>query len=151
MKINNPFSKKNLLILSPVILVMILDLVFTLVGQPPQYWQNYSYFNEGSPLGQTLMLNPFGFILFFTSYILFVVILSGILPRPLNIMFALSFYLGHIWGSSTWLGTIYYKISGNSYYVWNESWYLSIGYFIFIAIISGFFINKWLKINKAAA
>ena len=69
MKIKNPLSKNNLLILAPVILVMILDLVFTLVGQPAYYWQNYSFFNEGSPLGQILMQNPVYFILFSIFYL----------------------------------------------------------------------------------
>jgi len=136
----------NILIMAPVILVMVLDLVFTLAGQPDYYWQNYDFFNEGSPLGQIIMpAHPAYFILFFVFYLVFVVFILSILPKPLNIMTALSFFLGHVWGSSTWLGTIYYKITGN--YFAANSWYLDIGYFIILAIISSFFINKWLKLK----
>lgn len=145
MKINNPLSKKNLLILTPVILVMILDLVFTMAGQPARYWQNYGSFSEGSPLGQTLMLNPAYFILFFIFYLFFVILLASFLPRPFNIMIAIGFFLGHVWGSSTWLGTIFYKLTGD--YFSGNIWYLNVGYFIFIAVISGFCISKWLKIT----
>jgi hypothetical protein len=149
MKIKNPFSRQNIFVLIPLILVMIIDFVFTVVGQPETYWQNHNYFNEGSPLGQILMLNPAHFIIFFVFYILFVIVLAGILPRPVNITVALGFYLGHIWGSSTWLGTIFYKITGDEYILIYGSWYLTVGYFAAIAIISGFCINKWLKKNLA--
>jgi hypothetical protein len=145
MKISNSFSKDKILLLLPVILVMLLDLIFTLFGQPDYYWQNHSLFNEGSPLGQILMLNPAVFIAAFVFYIAFVIFLSAILPKPLNIVFALSFYLGHVWGSSTWLETIFYKLTGN-YYA-GDAWYLNIFYFIFIAAISGLCVSKWLKIK----
>jgi hypothetical protein len=144
MKIKNPFSKNNLFILAPVLLVMILDLIFTMTGQPDYYWQNHAFTNEGSPLGQIIMsANPVYFILFFVFYLVFVIVLVGLLPRPLNIMTGLGFLFGHIWGSSTWLGTIYEKLIGD-YFTGND-WYLKIGYFIAIAIISGAFVDKWLK------
>lgn len=146
MKINNPLSKNNLLIFTPVILVMILDLVFTMVGQSASYWQNYSFFNEGSPLGQILMLNPIHFILFFIFYLLLIIFLVSFLPKPFNIIVAIGFFLGHVWGSSTWLGTIFYKLTGD--YFTGNVWYLNIGYFIFIAVISGICIDRWLKIDK---
>jgi len=104
----NPFSKNNLTILTPMILVMVLDLVFTLVGQPKGYWQDYGLFNEASPLGQALMLHPAYFILFFIFYLVFVIFLAGLLLKPFNIMVGVGFFLGHAWGSSTWLGTIFH-------------------------------------------
>ena len=131
----NPFSKNNLTILAPMILVMVLDLVFTLVGQPKGYWQDYGLFNEASPLGQILMLHPAYFILFFIFYLVFVIFLAGFLPKPFNIMVGVGFFLGHVWGSSTWLGTIFH----------GDVWYLTVGYFIFIAVVSGLCINRWLK------
>ena len=142
MKIKNPFSKSNILILVPVILVMLLDGVFTLAGQPAQYWQNYHLFNEASPLGQVLMLHPAYFVVFFVFYILFVMFLAANLKRPFNIIVALGFFLGHAWGSSTWVSTIFYKLTG--VYAVND-WCLVVGYFIIIAVISGFCINKWAK------
>ena len=145
MKINKLLSKNNLLILTPVILVMILDLVFTIVGQSAFYWQNYGFFNEGSPLGQILMLNPAYLILFFIFYILFVIFLVEFLPKPFNIIVAVSFFLGHAWGSSTWVPAIFRKLTG-VYTI--DDWWLIIGYFVIIAIISSFCINKWLGIKN---
>jgi len=145
MKFTNPFSKNSLLVLTPLILVMVLDLAFTMGGQSAYYWKDYRYFNEGSPLGQFLMLNPYFFILFFIFYLLFVFILINILPKPFNIMVAIGFFLGHVWGSSTWLETIFYRLTGISFA--GNVWYLNVGYFIFIAIISGFCISKWLKMT----
>lgn len=143
MKIRNILSKNNFLIIAPLILVMVLDLVFTMAGQPAYYWQDYSFFNEGSPLGQTLMLNPVYFISFSIFYLFFVIFLISFLPKPFNIMTAIAFFLGHVWASSSWLGTFFYKITGN--YFTGDVWYLNIGYFIIIAAISGFCINQWLR------
>jgi len=140
----NPFSKSNILILIPVILVMVLDLIFTLVGQPDHYWKNYGLFNESSPLGASLLsLHPGYFIIFFIFYLLFVLFLIVNLKRPLNIIVALSFFLGHVWGSSTWVTSLVYCYTSINI----DSWYLIIGYFIIIAVVSGFCINKWLKLS----
>ncbi len=145
MRIKSPFSRQNILILSPIILVMILDLVFTLVGQPKYYWGNYLFLSEGSPLGKVLLSwHPAYFVLFFILYLLFVLFLITNLKKPLNIIVALSFFLGHIWGSASWIPVLLYHFSQISV----GSWYLTIGYFIIISIVSGFCINKWLKIKK---
>jgi len=146
MKTNNPFSKQNILILIPLILVMILDLTFTLVGQPESYWYNYKFFNEGSPLGPVLMsYHPGYFILFFVFYLLFVLFLATNLPRPLNIIVAIGFFLGHAWGSSSWMQVIIYRFLS----IRINEWYSVIGYFVIIAIISGFCINQWLKTKNS--
>ncbi len=142
MTIKNPFSKQNVLILSPVILVMVLDFAFTLVGQPKYYWGNYLFFNEGSPLGKILLSwHPAYFILFFILYLFFVLFLIINLKRPLNIMVAIGFFLGHVWGSASWVPLLFPRF----FQVQIESWYLTIGYFIIISAISGFCISKWLK------
>ncbi|MDD5145321.1 MAG: hypothetical protein PHF44_00510 [Candidatus Pacebacteria bacterium] len=150
MKINNPFSKNNILILSPVILVMLFDLVFTLVGQPKMYWKfSYEFFNEGSPLGEILLgHHPVIFILFFAAYMFFVLFLTTNLKRPFNIIFAMGFFLGHAWGSSSWVPGIAGKLFQIKNPAYINDWYFIIGYFIFISIISGICINIWFK-NKA--
>jgi hypothetical protein len=143
------FSKKNLLLAAPVILAMIIDLVFTVTGQPDSYWTDFSNLNEGSPLGIFfLSRNPILFLIFFLVYILFVLFLITKLKRPLNIMVAIGFFLGHVWGSSTWLWTIFYKIT-KVQLDFKQFWYLEISYVIFVAVISGLCINRWLKIYDA--
>jgi hypothetical protein len=141
----NLFSKSNILILTPLILVMVLDAVFTLAGQSEYYWQNYSLFNESSPLGQTLMLNPAYFILFFILYLPFVLFLATNLKKPFNIMIAIGFFLGHAWGSASWVPTIFHRLTG---VYTTEEWWLTVGYFIVIAAISGLSIDKWLKTRR---
>lgn len=140
----NPFSKNNLLIAAPLVIVMMLDGIFTMAGQPEAYWQNYALFNEGSPLGQSLMLNPAYFISFFLAYLILVSVLVISLKRPFNIMVWLGFFLGHAWGGSTWVNTILFKLTG---ICGIDGWYLMVGYFVLIAIITGLFIDKWLKLK----
>ena len=125
---------------------MVLDFIFTLAGQPAYYWQNHIFFDEGSPLGRILMQNPAYFVLFFILYLLFVIFLLANLKRPFNIVIAIGFFLGHVWGSSTWLGIIFYKLTGN--YFTADIWYLNIGYFAVIAVISGICVDRWLRIWK---
>lgn len=150
MKINNPFSKNNLLVLAPVILVMLFDLIFTLVGQSEIYWtKSYRFFNEGSPLGEILLgYHPGYFVLFFVFYLLFVLFLTTNLKRPLNIIVAIGFFLGHVWGSSSWIPLLVLRFSSYKNYLNFNEWYPTIGYFILIAIISGICVNKWLKIKN---
>ena len=141
----SPFSKNNLFIIAPLAIVMILDGVFTMAGQPDAYWQNYTLFNEGSPLGQSLMLNPAHFISFFIAYVVLVAILVVSLKRPLNVIVWLGFFLGHAWGGSTWAPKIFFDLTGIVANI--EGWYLTVGYFILIAVIAGLFVNKWLKLK----
>ncbi|MDD5144928.1 MAG: hypothetical protein PHW72_02290 [Candidatus Pacebacteria bacterium] len=139
MKINNPFSKTRFLALLPLILVMILDLVFTLVGQPKGYWQNYEFFNEAGPLGKFfLSLHPVSFVGFLIIYILFVLFFVSNLKKPLSIIVYITFFLGHVWGSSSWIPLLFNRFSSLRI----DDWYLNIGYFVIIAIITGFCLNK---------
>ena len=142
----NPFLKTNILIIAPLAVVMLLDGIFTLMGQPEAYWQDYTLFNEGSPLGQILMLNPLYFISFFIIYVILATILATNLKRPFNIIVWLGFFLGHAWGASTWVQTIFVNLTG-IYEI--DRWYLVVGYLAVISIISGVFINKWLKLREA--
>jgi hypothetical protein len=141
----NLFSKSNFLIIAPLAIVMVLDGVFTMAGQSEAYWQNYALFNEGSPLGQSLMLNPAYFISFFVAYVVLVSILVVSLKRPLNVIVWLGFFLGHAWGGSTWAPRIFFDLTGIAANI--DRWYLVVGYFILIAVIAGLFINKWLKLK----
>lgn len=135
----NPFSKTNIWITAPLMLAMLLDGIFTLVGQPDAYWQNHTLFNEGSPLGQILMLNPLYFVSFFIVYLILIPLLIVNLRRPLNIMVWLGFFLGHVWGASTWVYLIFTDLTG--IYTINN-WYLVVGYIIIVSVAASIFINK---------
>jgi len=141
----NPFSKTSILITAPLMLTMLLDGVFTLVGQPAEYWQNYALFNEGSPLGQILMLNPLYFISFFIIYLVLVPFIVVNVKRPFSIMIWLGFFLGHVWGASTWVYRIFADLTG----IYDISrWYLVVGYIIIISVVAGIFISKAYEKNK---
>jgi hypothetical protein len=147
MKIKKIFSGKNLSFVFPVLLVMAIDFIFTMVGQPAGYWSNHVFLNEGSPLGIFfLSRNPLFFVLFFILYLLFVFLLIIKLKRPFNIIAGIGFFLGHVWGSSTWIPILVYRYTGQFYL---SDWYFTIGYLIFISAISGIFINQWFKSNKS--
>ncbi|OHA88477.1 MAG: hypothetical protein A2653_00510 [Candidatus Zambryskibacteria bacterium RIFCSPHIGHO2_01_FULL_43_25] len=128
----------------PVLMVMILDGLFTLVGQPAGYWNNPSLVREGSPLGFSLLLhNPFFFILFFIIYL--TVVYWGLkkLPIVISLPGAIALFLGHVWGSSSWLSVLYRKFGFEIFDFYN--WWLSISYFVVIAIITSLFI---LRVDK---
>jgi len=138
----NPFFQSRALVLFPLILVMVLDLVFTIAGQPKYYWQDYRFFNEGSPLGPLLLSrHPGYFIIAFLIYLLFVLFLAVNLRKPFNIILVVALFIAHSWGSASWVPELFFRFF--SFYI--DSWYLIMGYFFVIGIISGFCLNQWLK------
>ncbi len=125
----------------PVALVMVLDFLFTMIGQPSSYWANFSNVNEGSPLGFNLLrINPLFFLIFCAIYLLAMIILIRKLPLFIGATLALSLFLGHVWGSSSWVYTLFRKMgfAGGGF----SRWYLVVGYFILISIISVLIIIK---------
>jgi hypothetical protein len=142
MKLNNPFSKPYLFFVFPLILVMVLDLVFTLIGQSQDYWRNFQFFNEANPLaGFLLSHHPALFVLFFFIYLVFILFLTVNLKKPFNLILYIFFFLIHSWGSSSWLSELFFSYQAN----YLSDWYLHIGYFVFISLVSGFSLNLWLK------
>lgn len=142
MKINNPFSKAYIFVIFPLILVMFLDLIFTLIGQSQDYWRNFQFFNEANPLaGFLLSHHPALFFLLFCVYLILILFLVVNLKKPLNLIFYIFFFLIHSWGSSSWLSELLFSYQAN----YSSDWYLNIGYFIFISLASGFSLTLWLK------
>jgi len=142
MKLINPFSKTYLFFILPLILVMGLDLIFTLIGQSQDYWRNFQFFNEANPLaGFLLSHHPALFVLIFSAYLILALFLVVNLKRPLNLIFYIFFFLIHSWGSSSWLSELFFSSRAD----YSGGWYLSIGYFIFISLISGLSLSFWLK------
>ncbi|MCX6760618.1 MAG: hypothetical protein NTZ84_00720 [Candidatus Nealsonbacteria bacterium] len=142
MKFNNPFSKAYVFLFFPLILVMVLDLVFTLIGQSQDYWRNFQFFNEANPMaGFLLSHHPALFVLFFCIYLILVLFLVVNLKKPFNLIFYIFFFLIHSWGSSSWLSELFFSFQAD----YLSNWCLNIGYFIFISLVSGFSLSLWLK------
>jgi len=142
MKFNNPFSKENIFIVFPLALVTTLDLIFTLIGQSQDYWRNFQFFNEANLFARFLLsVNPALFVLLFFLYFALVLLFIFNLKKPFNLMLYIFFFLIHSWGSSSWLSELFF-----SYQVdYLKDWYLHIGYFLFISLVSGFSLILWLK------
>jgi len=140
-------TRKSLSVLIyPILLVILLDVIFTLLGQPPQYWQSYSLVREGSPLGVSfLQASPFIFVLFMLAYTCLIVFLLKKLPRFWSLILGLTVYSGHLYGSGTWIYVLYLKsrLPDSPF----AHWYLTIGYYIIISFISVLIVYK--KISKA--
>lgn len=147
MGIRKLLSKSNILILTPLILVMVFDFVFTLVGQPAAYWQDFSLVREGNPVARFLLTWHYGYFTLVSFIYGFLVLLLVIkLKRPFNVILAVFLFISHGAASASWVPRIFEKITGT--YPIDIWWYLNFCYYIFIAIISGFCINKWLKIKN---
>jgi len=119
----------------PIIFVLILDCCFTLIGQPGDYWQNFNAISESSPIGFFLLkINPILFIDAFIVYMVVIYVILRKIPQSAAIIVGLSLFLGHVWGSASWLPVIYhqYKFPRFEFY----QWWLTISYFVIIAIAS---------------
>lgn len=118
---------------------MCLDFLFTMIGQPSNYWTDFSYVNEGSPLGFNLLkINPIYFLIFCLLYLLTMVVLIKKLPFKIGAILALSLFLGHSWGSSSWVYHLFQKIGFET--TMFSHWYLTIGYLTIISMISVFLV-----------
>ena len=96
------FSKHALKIL--LVLVMGLDLLFTLTCQPDCYWDDYSTCVEVNPIGEVaLSYHPNCFAGLFVCWIFIAVFLFAKFPRPLNIILVALTLLGHAWWGGSWL------------------------------------------------
>lgn len=143
----NLFSKQNIFILGPLILVMFLDLIFTSVGQSTSYWRDSTIVNEANPLARALLVKHYAYFLLGSFvYGLIIMFLLAKLKRPFNIMLGIGVFISHLFGSASWTPEVFDKITGN--YEYEMYWYLLSGYFIIIAVICGFFVNKWLETKK---
>ncbi len=143
-KQKNILNKNQWIILIPLILVMILDLTFTIIGQPEYYWNNHSYFDEANPIGKILLsTGPLYFIAVFIIYLIGVLFIIIKIHRPWNIMVYLGFFISHAWAGASWTSEILSR-----YFLMNiNEFYSGIIYFIIIAIISGFCFNTINKTN----
>ncbi|GAB4158541.1 MAG: hypothetical protein Fur003_2370 [Candidatus Dojkabacteria bacterium] len=137
-------------IIPPIIAAIFCDLFFTLLGQPDSYWNDASKVSEGSPLGVlTLSNSPFTFILFMILYALFIIFLLKKLNFRLALPLGITVALGHIYGSSSWISLLTYKVLGHDKAF--LSWYLLIGYLGLWACLFSWVIYKMIKgINETS-
>ena len=94
------------------------DVLFTLSGQPEQYWANHKITSEMSPILRHLLEHsPSIYIMGVVAWAIAMAVCILLLPRSLSVCLAITFTIGHsvaVWG---WLVYRY----GFSY--WTHLWY----------------------------
>lgn len=125
----------------PILLVILLDAIFTVIGQPPEYWHKFTNVNEGSPLGfHFLQSNPWLFLVFMAIYMGGVTFLLKKLPLFWSSVLGLTLFIGHTYGSSSWIYIMYSRLGLPDFPFAN--WYLKIGYFVIISLVTSFILRK---------
>lgn len=137
-------SKQNLSIVWPLVLVMVLDLIFTLAGQPEIYWRNHKLYSESNPLAAFLLgKHPILFIFAYISYFFLILFLSANLKRPFSFILIISLFLIHVWATTSWVPTLAYRLFSSQIKI---NWfYSSIAYLTFIGLVTGVGVNKFLR------
>ncbi len=106
---------KKLILNNPLFLVfalpIVVDVVGTVLGQPPEYWSSgYKVFNEAVPIYPLLQIHPLLFITFcLVVWLSFTYWLTKKLKEPLNIWATMSLLIGHGYNSVTWFRIDLYR------------------------------------------
>lgn len=138
-------KKLPLAIIYPTLLVMALDLIFTLAGQSSKYWTSFTSINESSPLGYYLLSNPLFFIVAFIGYLFLVFfLLRNVLPKKIGFAVGIAFFIIHVWGSSSWVDYLIEKGFSISLTV-SQYWIVTVTYLIIISIIFSYCYYPYLK------
>lgn len=121
----------------PMLLVMGLDFWFTLAAQSDSYWQGmYTHCVEMSPPAKALLqAGPGYFAVAYLFYVSAVLLFIMKLSKSLTVI-VMGVLLGHAWGSASWLPCLFSKWVGITLSE-AETWYVSVGYFGFIALVCG--------------
>lgn len=133
--------------LIPVIIVMSLDVLFTVIGQPANYWSSsYRVINEGSSIGYYLLgYSPWIFLGSMAVYIASMVVLMKKLPLFWSVILAMALFIGHIGGSASWAPYVYLKLGMTKFQFFD--WYVRLGYEILIVIVTVLIV--WPEIKKS--
>ncbi|MEK7648297.1 MAG: hypothetical protein AAB400_00075 [Patescibacteria group bacterium] len=118
------------------LLPAVIDVIVTLVGQPPGYWQNYQAVQEGSPGGLALLsIHPGLFIVVFSVYVALTAFILLRWKNAYTLIFGIAVFTGHAWGSSSWIPVLFHGLN----------WYSMIVYFILISLPLGIALNREMQ------
>ncbi len=87
-----------------MLLVMLIDTVCTISGQPAAYWQDHSKVNEIEPVTRFFLV--WGVLPFAVGAVLYLVgafSLVSVIPTRLALSLIFAFLLAHFWGATSWL------------------------------------------------
>ncbi len=120
----------------PCLLAFLLDLSFTLHGQPAEYWAgHYTQTTEGAPFYRMLyQWHPVGAIF---GHLVWAGLIGGLLillPEVLAIVLSIAVVFGHTAGAYTWINAMLLRANG----VEASGWYqLANGMFLLSALVVG--------------
>lgn len=97
---------------SVFVIPIIVDVVGTVLGQPPGYWTSgYKIFSEAAPIYPLLAFHPLVFIILtLIIWLTFTYWLTKKLKEPLNIFATMALLIGHGYNSVSWLRTDLYRL-----------------------------------------
>jgi hypothetical protein len=129
---------KNFFVIA-VLTPLLIDHAVTLYGQPAAYWVDHTQMNEAA-LITLLGFGPAAFIVGTVAYALIVMFLLLKLPMKYSLPLGIFAFVGHVWGSSSWIPEI---LESNNISV--SYWLVSLGYFLILSIGLAIGIRKWLS------
>lgn len=89
------------------LLVMLVDGVITLMGQPPNFWHNPKAADEMNPIVRFILVRGvFTYALVGSLYVIGSLILASVTPRKIGVTILFFLLLEHFWGVTSWL--VYY-------------------------------------------
>lgn len=143
-KFINPIKRNPLFFM--FFLPMSFDALLTVLGQAPEYWQNYYLVNEASPVYIVLTISPYLFLLLSALWIVGWYFLIRKLKFPFNLFFATFFLIGHSWGSSTWIKKLIFHniLTANRSQI-TIYWFVLMGYFVICAFLATLSFWEFLK------
>lgn len=118
----------------------LLDGIITLIGQPNEYWSNFSKIDEAAPL-TFLSFGPWIFLLSVLVYTAILALVIYKLPRWISVGVGLFFCLAHSNGVQGWIASVIVDKMQFMYEYW---WYISILYSLVIVILVTLGLRKWL-------
>lgn len=139
-----------------VALPLCADLLLTVVGQGPAYWQNYHDVSEMGPVYMALEIHPLVYLLCVSLYACAVYQGTKRLKRPWNVVLACVVFAGHVYGSSTWVRSILLHLAlslfplttnatrAQSLFLWSGE----VVYCLFIGLWAGLVFSVYLKQQK---
>ena len=87
-----------------MLLVILIDTVCTISGQPPAYWHDPSKANEIEPVVRFLLVR--GVLPFAVAALLYLCgafYIVSVAPARIALTILLAFLLAHFWGATSWL------------------------------------------------
>ena len=131
----------KLYFIAAVLLPSLLDGIITLIGQPGEYWADFSKIDEAAPL-TFLSFGPWAFLLSVIVYTAILAVVLYKLPRWVSIGAGIFLCMAHSNGVQGWVAAI---IVDKMQFLYEYWWYISVVYSLVIAFLVALGLRVWLQ------